>query len=322
MINAAAPWVRHTSGITTVDAEYVRREFASVHFLERSGRVAVIDTGTNASVPLVLRALAAIGIEPEAVDILFLTHVHLDHAGGAGQLLRALPNARVLVHPRGATHIVDPSRLESATMAVYGEHAFRQLYGALVPIPEQRVQRTRDGERLRLGDSELLVFHTPGHALHHQVLFDDRARAVFSGDTFGVAYPELATEAGAFVIPTTTPTQFDPEQLLDSVQRIAELDPAAIYLTHYGLVTNVRTLAAALKEQIERFVAIARAHENEENRHHKVRSALREYIVARAEAHGITSAATTVDGVLGADLELNTQGLIAWLERAQKRNRA
>jgi glyoxylase-like metal-dependent hydrolase (beta-lactamase superfamily II) len=265
-----------------------------------------------------MRALAELGIEPAAVDWLVLTHVHLDHAGGAGRLLESLPNARVLVHPRGAAHIVDPKRLESATIAVYGEHAFRQLYGALVPIPDERVQRTRDGEHVRLGDSDLLILHTPGHALHHQVLSDATARAVFSGDTFGVAYPELTTEAGAFVIPTTTPTQFDPEQLSDSVRRIAELAPESVYLTHFGPVTNVSSLAAALRAQIEQFVAITRAHANAENRHEKIRAALRDYIVGRAHAHGIENPAKTVDSVLGADLELNTQGLIAWLERAQK----
>ena len=301
-----------------MDAEYVRPRFASVHVLERGGRVAIIDSGTNSSAPLVMRALAELAIEPTAVDWLVLTHVHLDHAGGAGRLLESLPNARVLVHPRGAGHVVDPKRLESATIAVYGEHAFRQLYGALVPISDERVHRTQDGEHVRLGESDLLVLHTPGHALHHQVLFDATARAVFSGDTFGVGYPELTTEAGAFVIPTTTPTQFDPEQLSDSVRRIAALAPESVYLTHFGRVRNVSSLAGALTAQIEQFVAIARAHANADNRHEKIRAELREYIVQRAHAHGIESPAKAVDSVLGADVELNTQGLTAWLERMQK----
>lgn len=315
MIAAHAPWIRHDGGITTVDAEYFRPGFASVHLLAREGRVAIIDAGANSSVPLVEGALAALGLGLDAVDWLFLTHVHLDHAGGAGALLERLPRARVLVHPRGAAHLIDPTRLEAATIAVYGHAAFEQLYGKLVPIPAERIQETPDGERVRLGTSELLILHTPGHALHHQVLFDAEARALFSGDTFGVSYRELDRAAGAFILPTTTPTQFDPAQLLDSVRRIAELAPESVYLTHFGRVTGVPRLAAALEEQIECFAALAREHATSDARHERIRAAMREHVVARADAHGIENAAATVDAVLGADLELNTQGLVAWLAR-------
>ena len=315
---AGGPWVRHPDGVTTIDAEYVRPGLASVHVLERGGRAAVIDTGTNTSVPLVMRALAELGLAPDAVDWLVLTHVHLDHAGGAEALLARLPRARVLVHPRGAPHLVDPARLERATIAVYGEPAFRRLYGSLVPIPAERLQQTRDGERVRLGPSELVILHTPGHALHHQVLFEPEARAVFTGDTFGLSYRELDTAAGAFILPTTTPTQFDPQQLLDSVRRIVELRPASLYLTHFGRVTGAEHLGAALREQIERFVEVADTHAIAENRQERIRAGLRDDLVARAAAHGVANAETTVDAVLGPDLDLNTQGLVAWLARAEK----
>jgi glyoxylase-like metal-dependent hydrolase (beta-lactamase superfamily II) len=320
-VNAAAqPWIRHPDGVVTVDAEYFRPGFASVHVLERGGRVAIIDSGTNSSVPLVERALGELGLGRDAVDWLFLTHVHLDHAGGAGLLLERLPRARVLVHPRGRAHLIDPTRLEAATIAVYGRHAFEQLYGKLVPIPAERVQETADGERVLLGATPLSILHTPGHAMHHQVWFDAEARAVFTGDTFGVSYRELDRDAGAFIVPTTTPTQFDPEQLLASVRRIAALAPESVYLTHFGRVTGVPRLATALCEHIEAFVALARQHATGAARHEQIRGALRGYLAARAEAHGIVSAGASLDAVLGADIELNTQGLIAWLDRTQKRS--
>jgi glyoxylase-like metal-dependent hydrolase (beta-lactamase superfamily II) len=317
-----APWVSHADGVTTVDAEYVRPGFAAVHVLERAGRAIVIDAGANDSVPFVMRALAGLGLGPETVEWLFLTHVHLDHAGGAGLLLQRLPRARVLVHPRGAPHLVDPARLEAATIAVYGKETFDRLYGKIVPIPAERIQESQAGERLRFGGHELLILHTPGHALHHQVLFDEKASAVFAGDTFGLSYRELDTAAGAFIVPTTTPTQFDPGQLLDSVRRIAELGAEAVYLTHYGRVTGVARLAAALGEQIERFVELARSHATGENRQERIRSALREYLVERVDAHGIANAAATVDRMLGSDLELNAQGLVAWLDRSEKQRKS
>lgn len=318
-MTAAHPaWIAHPHGITTVDAEYVRPSFASVHVLERDGRAILIDTGANSAVPLVMRALSEVGIAPEAVEYLFLTHVHLDHAGGAGLLLEKLPRARVIVHPRGAPHLVDPSRLEAATIAVYGKHGYEQLYGKLFPIPAERIYETHDGERLPFGSHELLVLHTPGHAMHHHVLFDPVASAVFSGDTFGLSYRELDTEAGPFIVPTTTPTQFDPQQLLASIRRVAELGPESVYLTHFGRVTGVARLADSLTEQIQRFVEITREHAGAPDRHERIRSALREYLVERARAHGIANPGTTIDTVLGPDLFLNAQGLVAWLTRAEK----
>lgn len=319
MTSAPPPLTRHDDGVTTIDAEYVRPGFASIHVLERQGHAAIVDTGANASVPLVLDALRELGLGVDAVELLFLTHVHLDHAGGAGALLRHLPNARVLVHPRGAPHVVDPSRLQAATIAVYGQSAFDQLYGELVPIAETRVHPTRDGDRVQLGASELLILHTPGHALHHQVLFDPGAKAVFTGDTFGLSYRELDTDNGTFVVPTTTPTQFDPEQLLASVERIAALNPTSVYLTHYGRIMNATKVAVDLREQIQAFVEIARKHAGADDPQASIRRALREYLAARAKRHGIVKPLAMVDRVLGPDLDLNAQGLVAWLARADKK---
>jgi glyoxylase-like metal-dependent hydrolase (beta-lactamase superfamily II) len=307
----------HPAGITTLDAEYTRPGYASVHLLERGGRVALIDTGTNDSVPLVLAALDGLGIERSRVDIVFVTHVHLDHAGGAGLLLRELPAARAVAHPRAVPHLRDPSRLSEASRAVYGAAAFERLYGTPLPVEPDRIVETRDGDTLELGPAKLLVLHTPGHALHHHVLYDPEARAVFTGDTFGLSYRALDTEQGACILPTTTPTQFDPEQLVASIRRIVALRPESLYLTHYGRVTGAERLAASLEAQIERFVGIARQYADAPDRKAAIFVALRELWLELLGAHGAPLAA--VDDLLAADLELNAQGLVAWLDRAAAR---
>jgi glyoxylase-like metal-dependent hydrolase (beta-lactamase superfamily II) len=310
----------HPAGVTTVDALYVRPGFASIHVIERDGRAAIVDTGANSSIPGLQRALERLGIARTAVDLIVLTHVHLDHAGGAGMLAEQLPNARVVVHPRGVQHLVDPSRLAQATAAVYGAGAFEQLYGTLVPIALERIVQTSDGSAVQLGSSELRVLHTPGHALHHQVLFDPVASALFSGDTLGLAYPALETSAGPFLVPTTSPTQFDPEQLLASIRRLVALRPESVYLTHYGRLTGLERCAPGLEEQVRAFVEIARRHAQTSDRVGKIRQELRSLWVDRLARHGASASEQLVNDWLAGDLELNAQGLVAWLERGEKKS--
>ena len=303
-------------GVAVVDAEYVRPRYAAVHLLQRDGRVAVIDTGTNDSVPLVLAALDELGWSRAAVDYVFVTHVHLDHAGGAGLLLRELRSARAVAHPRAAQHLVDPSRLIEATRVVYGAERFERLYGEPLPVEASRVLETADGDRLSLGSSRLGVLHTPGHALHHHVLVDDEARAVFTGDTFGLSYRALDTARGACVLPTTTPSQFDPEQLIGSIRRIAALAPEAVYLTHFGRATDVPRLAASLETQIRAYVGVAERHKSASDRFPSIRADLRTLGLELLREHGAPLEA--VDELLASDLDLNARGLVAWLERAER----
>src|SRR4051794_6173431 len=129
---------RHPDGVFAVDAEYVHPGFAAVHIIQNNGRAAFVDTGTNNSVPYLLAALEELGMAPEAVDYVFLTHVHMDHAGGAGLLMQSLPNARLFVHPRGLPHMIDPSMVVAASQAVYGEEKFRALYGDVLAVPQER----------------------------------------------------------------------------------------------------------------------------------------------------------------------------------------
>src|SRR5215469_13594806 len=270
-----ATLISYPHGITAVDTDYIRPGLAASHLIVERGRAAFVDVGTNHSVSRLLAALEALGLAREAVDYVLLTHVHLDHAGGAGALLRELPNARAVIHPRGASHLVDPTKLIKASIAVYGESIYRSLYGEPVPIPAERVRVMRDGERIDLAGGELLLIDTPGHALHHYSIVDVGNGNVFTGDTFGLSYRELDTEAGAFAVPTTTPTQFDPDQLIASIDRILGYAPQAAYLMHYSRVTDLPRLAGSLKAQIRELAAIARRNADAPDREAAIRADMR-----------------------------------------------
>jgi glyoxylase-like metal-dependent hydrolase (beta-lactamase superfamily II) len=309
---------RHPHGITAVDVEYLYPGHAAAHLISDSGRAAFVDVGTNFSVPYLLAALAALGIERTAVDYLLLTHVHLDHAGGAGALLRELPNARALLHPRGAAHLIDPQKLIAGSKVVYGEERFARLYGELVPLPAARVQQVQDGERVTLGARTLELIHTPGHALHHYAVVDAAHASIFPGDTFGISYRALDTAQGAFIFPTTPPTQFDPEQLVASIERLLSYRPESMYLMHFSRVSDVPRLGASLKAQVRALAALARAHAQDPDPAAGIRAALWQQWLAAARAHGCWQNEAQLAELFAGDLDLNTQGLIVWLQREQR----
>jgi glyoxylase-like metal-dependent hydrolase (beta-lactamase superfamily II) len=310
-----ADLTRHPHGVTAVDAHYLRAGLDAIHVVAHHGRAAIVDSGTTHSVPHVLAALDQLGVARDAVDWLFLTHVHLDHAGGAGALLRELPRARAVLHPRGAPHLVDPSVLVAATIGVYGEAAYRRLYGEIVPIDAARIEVTRDGQRLALAGRPFEFLHTPGHALHHQAIVDLDANALFTGDTFGVSYREFDVDGQAFVIPTTTPTQFDPVQLVASIRRIAALRPEGLYLTHYSRVTDVPRLAESLERQVRHLAALALAQADSPDAALAIRDGLRAAWLAQLHEHGCPMGEAQVDALLRGDLDLNVDGVLAWLAR-------
>jgi len=315
--------IHYEDGVHAIDSGYGRPQLAAIHVIVQDGRAAVVDTASNASVPRILGALAALGIAPEAVDWVLLTHIHLDHAGGAGSLMCALPQARLLVHPRGLRHMIDPSKLWEATCSVYGPERAFDLYGQLVPVPAERIVPATDGLEIQVGSRMLRVFDTPGHARHHICIWDSVARAFFTGDTFGLSYRELDVDGRAMVIPTTTPTQFDPEQLVASIRRIAALKPDALYLTHYSRVTDIPRLAAELERQLGVIVAATRAAatasgDDRADCKRRIVAAMRDLWLSTARNHGVQISDAGILSMLELDLELNADGLIAWLDRAKR----
>lgn len=301
--------------VTAIDTHYVRPRMDASHLLESDGRAAFVDTGTDHSIPHLLAALAARGLGADAVDYVLLTHIHLDHAGGAGRLARALPRATVVVHPRGAAHLRDPAKLIAATRAVYGDANFERLYGTVEAVPADRLLAAEDGHRLRLGDQELELIHTPGHALHHLCIVESAAGLVFAGDTFGVSYRELDTPAGEFILATTTPSQFDPTQLHASIDRILARRPTAVYLTHYSRVADIERLGRDLHADVDAYVAIAAECAPLPEREACIAARLHAHLARRLDAHGYRGGEAQRHAILDGDVRLNAAGLDAWLAR-------
>ena len=308
----------HPHGIHTIDTGFVRPHFDAAYLVVENGRGAFIDCGTNHSVPRMLAELDNAGLQPEHVEWLILTHVHLDHAGGAGELMEKLPNARLVAHPRGARHMIDPSMLWAGASAVYGEETMEREYGRLRPVAADRVIESADGYVVDLRGRPLLCVETPGHAKHHQAIYDERARVCFTGDTFGLSYRELDTAQGAFGVPTTTPTQFDPEQLIASIDRLMATGAQAAYLMHYSRVTGLPAIAASLKAQIGQFAAMTLRHAAAADPYAAIYADMRALWIDLARAHGLAEPEARVDEYLSKDLDLNTQGLLAWLQRQRR----
>ncbi len=305
-------------GITAIDTEYARSLQDASHLIVEDGRAAFVDTGVNKSVPLLLDALRAEGLDIGDVDYVILTHVHLDHAGGAGQLMQELPNARCVVHRYGAKHMIDPTRLVAGTEAVYGVEQTREIYGTILPIDEQRIHVPEDGDWLSLNGRELQFLNTEGHARHHHVINDPASQGVFTGDSFGVSYRELDTDNGEIVFPTTTPVQFDPVEAHKAVDRIMGCEPGQLYLTHYSRVRNLDRLAEQMHRGIDAYVAIAEQHEHDTDRSANIRNGLTDYYAAQLDDHGFTGGRDRMLEVLDIDIELNAQGLEFWLEKRKQ----
>jgi hydroxyacylglutathione hydrolase len=303
------------AGIYAIDSGFGRPQLDAVHLILNEGRAALVDAAVNAGVPRVLDALASLGVAREDVDFVVLTHVHLDHAGGAGALMRELPNARLTVHPRGARHMIDPAKLTSATYAVYGEAKARAMYGDIVPVPAERVVETPDSATVSLAGRELLFLDTPGHARHHVCIRDGLTGHFFTGDTFGFLFRELDAHGRRHVFPTLTPSQLDPPQLHRSIDRIMSFAPAAVYATHYGQAHETPRLAADLHRLIDAQVEVAlHCRDAGERRKRQIMDGIAVIVEAEAQRQGWPLQGQAALDFFEADIELNAQGLEIWLD--------
>jgi len=305
--------------ITCIDTGFVRPELAACYLIKEDGFVGLVETGTRNSLATILSVLELKNIPVENVMYVMPTHVHLDHAGGAGQLMQSCPNAQLVVHPRGARHMINPGKLWEGALSVYGERAMQQMYGELLPVEESRILIADDNFTLDLNGRLLQFIDTPGHARHHYSIFDERTKGFFTGDTFGIAYDALSSSAYPFIMPATSPVQFDPQAWYKTLQRYLSFQPERMYLTHYGMVEQVQSLAKDLRRRIEVYVEIAEKYQDSKNRSELIRTKIAETTFAELRELDCPLPAAACKGMLKMDFDINAQGLEVWLDTRDRK---
>lgn len=236
------------NAITAIDTGMTgEQDLNAVYFIAGS-EPTLIETGPGADGPVVRSALSRLGVAPEDLAHLVVTHIHIDHAGGAGALLHAFPRSTLWAHERGVPHLVDPTRLVASTARTYGPARMEAFFGHTAPVPSGRVRSIVDGDTISLGDRSLSVVHTPGHASHHVAFHDDGSGAVFTGEAIGSYLPW-----GPAFRPALPPPEVDVDQALASIDRIASLSPTALLTSHFGPVASGDDACSLAKETISRW---------------------------------------------------------------------
>ncbi len=311
-------------GIFTIDTGFQRPGLVASHLLRQGDRYAFVDVGTSSCLPVIRAAMADMDIQPEQVDYVMVTHVHLDHAGAAGSLMQELPAAKLVVHPRGSRHMIDPAKLIAGAAAVYGEDKLRKTFGDIQPVAADRVIEATDEMTLVLNGRELLFIDTPGHARHHYCVYDQQSKSFFTGDTFGLAYPPLFVNGRPFMFPTTTPVQFDPDALHASIDRIISYQPEKIFLTHFGCLSDPGSAAQMLHQLIDAHVGITEniSYTDTDDCESQLFLALKNMLLSALTDFGNEMTEQDVLAIMDLDLHLNAQGLCCWLEYKRSREKA
>jgi glyoxylase-like metal-dependent hydrolase (beta-lactamase superfamily II) len=295
-------------GIRAIDTNMFGRHGLTSAYLVEAAQPAIVETGPTTSVDETGRGLAALGIGPGDLAHIVVTHIHLDHAGGAGTLASRYPAATVWVHERGAPHLAEPDRLVASAARIYGQDRLLELFGTVDPVPADRLRAVDDGARISLGDRELEVIYTPGHAGHHVALVDDRTRAAFVGDAMGVFLPDVRV-----LRPATPPPEFDLELAVDSVQRILAATPSLVLFSHFGPASEVAELCDLAIDRLRRWTGVVEEALRDTGELAEVVRRLRADTEAVDVGAGDWTDAVRYDFL--SSYEMNAMGLIRYLTR-------
>lgn len=302
------------NGIKVIDSGYYSKDFASIYILRQVNKVAIIETGNNFSVSNIQKALEKDGLSFSDVAYVIPTHVHLDHAGGAGQLMKQCKDAKLIVHPRGARHMIDPQKLIAGATAVYGEKKFKELYGDIIPIEANRVIEAEDNFLLDFEGRELKFIDTPGHAKHHFCIWDKQTGTMFTGDTFGISYRDLDKDGEVYIFPSTSPVQFDPKALVESINKIMEYNPHRVCLTHFSAIKPSKQVVEQLIDGIKFVSNLAKKYATHNDAELIIREKMMEYFLKGLSKIGVADLNFCRER-LELDVKINTQGLIYWQQK-------
>lgn len=305
-------------GITAIDTFMGGRARYTAAYLLDATEPTLVETGPGTSVEPVAAALRELGMAPDELAHIVLTHIHLDHAGGVGQLAERFPRATVWVHHRGAPHLVDPTRLVASTARVWGEREMRELFGPAKPVGDERVRPLHDADVIRLDDRELEVLDTPGHASHHVALVDSRTGAVFTGDALGIHVPDLPV-----LRPATPPPEFDLGRYIASIERIRDAARSILLFAHFGPLPDVDATCELAIRRVRDWASV-------------VEDALRETedpdeLAARLEATALDDIETGSEASLDLEMledrlrllssiRMNAQGLARYWKKRRERD--
>ncbi|WP_026583076.1 MBL fold metallo-hydrolase [Bacillus sp. J33] len=278
----------------------------------------LVETSASPSIPYILQGIKELNLRPEEVDYIIVTHIHLDHAGGAGLLLTHCPNAKLIVHPKGARHISDPSRLIAGAKAVYGDK-FNELFDPVLPVPQDKIMIKDHEDELAIGPRCTLKFYnSPGHANHHFSIFHPVVNGMFTGDTAGVTYPQLKEEGIELYLPSTSPNQFNPKKMLDSIEMYEKLNLDYIFFGHYGMSSNPKEVYRQIREWLDVFITAGKSGVEEggsfESQTQAAKDKLANQIKTYLTDKGISKDHPVYE-ILSVDIEVCAMGLIDYLHK-------
>lgn len=303
-------------GITVIDTKLMGDGVTCSYLVEQNGKALFIEVGPSNATPILLEVLSKKNISPEQVEYVIVTHIHLDHAGGAGSMMQNLPHAKFVVHPRGFRHMKDPSKLIAGATAVYGAEKLKEIFGDILPIPEERIIQCNDGFQIDFYGRKFTFLDTRGHAKHHCCIYDEQSQGMFTGDSFGLSYRKLDIGEEHFIFPTTTPIQFEPEEAHKTINRVVEYKPKYLYLTHFGRIDAKEYFAKDLHCLLDDFVAIADKYAYKpNNRFEKIKEDVNDVLKRSVRLKGSKLSDNELDTILAMDVELNAQGLDFWLNK-------
>ncbi|SDN32799.1 Glyoxylase, beta-lactamase superfamily II [Psychrobacillus sp. OK028] len=277
----------------------------------------IVETGPSPSVKYVKSGLEALGFSLDQLKYIIVTHIHLDHAGGAGLLLEECPNAQVVVHPKGARHLAEPERLRAGAKAVYGTK-FEEFFDPIIPIPTERMIIKNDGDLLKIGETCILkFFDTPGHANHHFSIYDPISNGVFTGDTVGVRYEQLAADGVNFFLPSTSPNQFNPAAMQKAIVLFASMDLQYIYYGHFGMTDTPEEALSQVSMWLNIFISEAEAVFSEEKGHEELATRLGKLVKEHLRNQGIPEN-HHVFRLIQLDLAVSAMGLMDYLIKREQ----